>query len=103
MERLALAGVRIGGSRVQAAQFDARPKNVAHAIEEFGEDNRPPEDLALVDEVRETASGCFGLELVTGAIAFLFEDVENPPPQLAEQTLARGEHEALEEHVTLLV
>ncbi len=100
VQRLRHLAVRIGGTRIQAAQLHLRPEHVPDALDHLRQHDRAAEDLALVHKVGQPVRVRFGPELAPGAIAFHVEDVVDPFPQLAEQIAA---HAVLEHDESLLV
>ena len=69
-------------------------------LEDFGQDDRAAENVALVDEIGQAAGARFGLEFMPGPIAFLREDRDDARPELTEQRTAHG---ILDQEVPLLV
>jgi hypothetical protein len=63
---------------------------VAHAIDHARQQDGAPEDLALVDQVGETAGVLLGLELVAGPIALALELRLDRLAQLTEEGRAHG-------------
>ena len=79
--------MRIGGTRVEAAQLQRRAEHVPDRIEHRRQRDRSAEDLPLVDEIRQTPRVLLGLELLAGAVPFCLEDLEDSLAQLAPQRL----------------
>ena len=92
--------MRIGRTRVQAAQLHLRPEYVPDTLDHVRQYDRAAKHLALVHQVGQPLGVRFSPELHPGEIAFAVEDLVDPFPQLTEQI---GAHTVLEDDEPLLV
>ena len=69
-------------------------------VEHLRQHDRAREYLSLVDEICQPLRMFLGLELVTGAVSFLFEQLQDPRAQPVQQT---GVHAGVEDDVAVVV
>ena len=70
MQRLRIGGKRVCGARVEAAQFKFGAQHVFYEVQNRLSGHQLFEDLAFIDEIRQTARARLGAEFRAGVLSF---------------------------------